>query len=198
MVALDPIALAIDWIDACNGRDIDALTPLYAENATLTLADPSGRGETVCLRCRGDIMTYWRRLFATNPDIAVQLVEIYPGYDSVVLVYYDQFCRRVSEFLRFGDDGRIGLSARHLIPRRLQDAVAASGAMGSRTDAPSMLKLRGEAMQNLIEARRLPPGPARNSLRQRAHALRQFVADRSSVQADFDRHTNEVGMASRS
>lgn len=175
MVGLDPVVLAIDWIDAYNGRDIDALALLYAETATSTLADPAERGETVCLTCRGEIVSYFLRQFAASSDTAVQVVEIYPGYDSVVLIYYDQFCRRISEFLRFDDGGRIGLSARHVIPRRLQDGVALFGDRVRKTDAASILSLRREAMQNLIEARRLPPGRARNSLRQRAHALRQLV-----------------------
>jgi len=109
------------------------------------------------------------RALAPVPD------QIYPGSDSVVLIYCDKQAHRVSRFLRFDDLGSILLPARHEIPRRRQGDIGLLGIRRGDAAQFGALKLRCEAMQTLIEARRLRPGAAGNSLRQRPHALRQLA-----------------------
>jgi hypothetical protein len=173
MTSIDPVALAIDWMDACHAGDAAAITACYAADATLTASGATG--DPVSLQGQEAIASYWAEMLDAGRG-GWELVEIYPGTDSAILVYYDLQARRVSEFLRFDAEGRILLSARHAIPRRRQATPRILGAGAERPgDAVSALKLRCEALQSLIEARRLRPGPARNALRQRAHALRQLA-----------------------
>ena len=69
------------------------------------------RGPTTVLHGISHITACWREPFAKAPRAAFELVELYPGHDSAVLIYYDEQCQRVSEFLQFDADCLIMQSA---------------------------------------------------------------------------------------
>jgi hypothetical protein len=99
----DPVALVVDWLDACRGRDIDALLDLYAPQATLEC----GCGEGKTCESRADIAAYWRpRLVAFSPD-AFGLEEIAPSADGVVLDYLSFDGKPVRVSFTFDDAGKI-------------------------------------------------------------------------------------------
>jgi hypothetical protein len=184
-MAIDPIALAIDWLDTCKHQNWQAIARLYAPNSTVTLPHANELGQGDVIEGRVAIAAYWQTALAQPGSIVRELVEIYPGVDSAVLIYYDEHCHRVSEFLRFDQDGLIIAAARHAIPKRHQEA----GLLGAQEANETPLRkavLRCEARQTLYEARRLPVGSMRNDLRQRAVALRalaQKPARRSRIEA---------------
>jgi hypothetical protein len=173
MAQFDPIARAIDWVDACKSNDWRSVGALYAEDAASSIAALLHPGSAIVLTGIDEIQNYWMEAFQTGTARVFELVEIYPGCSSVVLIYYDQHCHRICEFLQFNEAGLISNAARHVIPQRRQVAPmpidSASGedfTMSGRNRA-----LHCEARQNFGEARQLPVGPARNGLRQRAIVL---------------------------
>ena len=173
MADFDPVGLAIDWLDGCKRNDWDHLAALYAVGATATVPFNDPAVPDRIIKGRPDIAAYWKTEFGDSKDAQFELVELYPGVDSAILIYYDEHCRRVAEFLQFDADGLIVASARHAIPRRRQDA----GLLGERDMPASPMRnamFHCEARQTLSEARRLPIGPTRNHLRQRAVALREL------------------------
>lgn len=175
MTQVDVIARAIDWLDACKSNNWLSVSDLYSATARVAIPGALLRGPTTVLHGISEITAYWRDTFGKAPRADFELVELYPGHDSAVLIYYDEQCQRVSEFLQFAADGLITQSVRHLIPRRRQ--VYATDALPDLQDETQKRAaiLQCEARQSLGEARRLPVGSARNSLRQRAVALRALA-----------------------
>lgn len=181
MADVDVIARAIDWLDACISNDWQCVSDLYAAGARIAIPGALLRGPTTLLHGVRDITSYWRTTFGADTRATFELVELYPGHDSVVLIYYDEQCQRVSEFLQFDSDGKIEQSVRHLIPRRRQvyPTVALPDLQDEKSKRSAILQC--EARQSLGEARRLPIGSARNALRQRAVALRALAQRRDLV-----------------
>lgn len=78
----DKMAAVVDWLDACRGKNLDAVLDFYAESASL---------ECVCegrqVRGRSGLIDYWRpKLSAASPD-AFSLEEITPVGEGVLLDY---------------------------------------------------------------------------------------------------------------
>lgn len=175
MTQVDVIARAIDWLDACKANDWRRVAEQYAPHATAVIPAASPREPSNVLTGIAQVTSYWIGFFDRDKRAAFELVELYPGHDSVVLVYYDEACQRVSEFLQFDDAGQIARSARHVIPQRRQVLAAGPAPNLDDKDQKEKAILHCEARQSLGEARRLPVGVARNALRQRAVALRALA-----------------------
>lgn len=173
MADFDPVGLAIDWLDTCKRNDWENLPALYAINVTATVPSDNAASHGHVLSGRTEIANYWKATFQKRQGALFELVELYPGVDSAILIYYDEQCRRISEFLQFDAQGLIVASARHAIPRRRQEPSL----LGEADITASPLRqvmLHCEARQTFHEARQLPIGPTRNNLRQRAVALLQL------------------------
>jgi ketosteroid isomerase-like protein len=98
----DPIAVAVDWLDACRRRDLDALLDLYADDACVDCACDS---VTIC--GRSALEAYWQpRLNAFAPT-AFGLEEIAPQGAGVVLHYSSHEGKQVKIVFSFADNGRI-------------------------------------------------------------------------------------------
>lgn len=173
MADFDPVGLAIDWLDTCKRNDWESLSALYALNGTATVPLDYASAQGHMLRGKDEIADYWKAAFEKRHGALFELVELYPGVDSAILIYYDEQCRRVSEFLQFDVQGLIVASARHAIPRQRQEPALLGEADVSASPMRKAM-LHCEARQTLCEARRLPIGPTRNNLRQRAVALREL------------------------
>jgi hypothetical protein len=183
MIQVDVIARAIDWLDACKSLRWQRVAELYAAEARVAIPGELLRAPATLLHGISDIAAYWHQTFNTAPRAAFELVELYPGHDSVILIYYDEQYQRVSEFLEFNSEGQIKQSVRHLIPRRRQVySTAALPDLPDETQKQTAV-LRCEARQSLGEARRLPIGPMRNVLRQRAVALRALAKRGIAIQS---------------
>jgi hypothetical protein len=80
---VDPIGLAMDWLETCKQEQLVALTELYTESAVLEcvcegLSDFVGRAK---------ILEYWQPKFAPPPPRPFKLEQIWPEAAGVALVY---------------------------------------------------------------------------------------------------------------
>jgi hypothetical protein len=82
-VDFDPVAVVVDWLDACRKRDLAALLDLYAEDASIECAC---HGRAV-LHGRTALAAYWQPRLESMVPTAFGLQEITPGADGVVLDY---------------------------------------------------------------------------------------------------------------
>jgi ketosteroid isomerase-like protein len=99
----DPIAVVVDWLDACRQRDLAGLLDLYADDASLECACDS----ITLIHGRAALEAYWRpRLDAFVPT-AFGLEEITPGADGVVLDYSSFEGKPVRISFAFSSDGKI-------------------------------------------------------------------------------------------
>ncbi len=99
----DPIAIAVDWLDACRARDIDALLDLYA---------PAARLECKCDGVniqvgRAELESYWRPRFGDVSPLAFGLEDVALDADGVVLDYQSHEGKPVRIQFTFDPDGKI-------------------------------------------------------------------------------------------
>ena len=99
----DPIAVAIDWLDACRAGDLDALLNLYAEQARLE-CECDGLSIHVG---RAELESYWRPRFGKFATVASGLDEITLDADGVVLDYQGQEGKPIRVHFAFDRDGKI-------------------------------------------------------------------------------------------
>jgi len=99
----DEVAVAIDWLDACRQRNLEALLDLYAPDATLACECD----ESTIHRGRAALQAYWQpRLDAFSPG-AFGLEEIVPTADGVMLDYLNGDAKPVRIHFTFDVAGKI-------------------------------------------------------------------------------------------
>lgn len=80
---VDPIGLAMDWLETCKRRPVTALTELYTETAVFEC-------DCECPRRfvgRDSISEYWQPKFALPPPRPFKLEQIWPDAAGIALVY---------------------------------------------------------------------------------------------------------------
>jgi hypothetical protein len=81
MSAFDPLAIAIDWLDAYRARSL-GIVKLYADDAALEC----GCGGQTVLYGRDAITAYWRQRFIEKP--ASELHDLRLDRNAVVVSYH--------------------------------------------------------------------------------------------------------------
>ena len=80
---VDPIGLAMDWLETCKQKQLTALTELYTETAALEC-------ECECpanFDGRAKIRESWQAKFAVPPPRPFKLEQIWPEPAGIALVY---------------------------------------------------------------------------------------------------------------
>ena len=109
----DPLAVAIDWLDACRWRDLDRLLDLYDERATLA-CDCEG----VMLTGRQSLSAYWQPKLESKLPAAFALSDVTPTGDGVQVDYQNCEGKPVRIQFRFTPSGKIAHTSCGLLGRR--------------------------------------------------------------------------------
>ena len=97
-----PLAVAIDWLDACRWRDLDRLLDLYDERATVE-CDCEG----VVLTGRQSLSAYWQPKLESKLPAAFALGDVSPTGDGVQVDYQNCEGKPVRIHFRFTPSGTI-------------------------------------------------------------------------------------------
>jgi hypothetical protein len=119
----DPLAVVVDWLDACRARRLDGPLEFYDTAATLEC----GCDGPHIYRGSADIARYWStRLQAAVPD-AFRLTNILPGDEphSAVLDYTSYEGKPVRIYFQFAASGKIAATACGPLDRCSKAALAA-------------------------------------------------------------------------
>ena len=100
---VDPIGLAMDWLETCKRKQLSALTELYAENAVFE-CECESVGNFVG---REKIAEYWQAKFAVPPPRPFKLEQIWPEAAGIALVYRYMSQPLVRISFQFDAAGRI-------------------------------------------------------------------------------------------
>jgi ketosteroid isomerase-like protein len=100
MIACDPVAVAVDWLDAYRAERLDHIIGMFSPDAVIDCA---------CGTCRPvsgveDIAAYWRQRFIESP--ALELVDLQAEGEAVVITYRTT-SGIVETLLDIADDGLI-------------------------------------------------------------------------------------------
>lgn len=106
--AFDPVAVVVDWLDACRARCLDGLLNLYDAEASLQCAC----GGPYIYQGREDLARYWSPRLEQAVPHAFSLTELVPdGTDDrpgVMLDYVGYDGKPIRIRFRFTKAGRIG------------------------------------------------------------------------------------------
>lgn len=81
MFAFDPMAVAVDWLDAYRATRLDEILELYDDEASLEC----GCGGQKILVGKAALKQYWLARF--NEKVALELEDLQPEGDGVALAY---------------------------------------------------------------------------------------------------------------
>jgi hypothetical protein len=98
----DPLAVAVDWLDAGRSGDLDALLDLYDERATLECDC-----EDVMLTGRRALSAYWEPKLDYLSENAFSLNDMVLTGDGVQVDYQSYQGKPVRIHLRFTPSGKI-------------------------------------------------------------------------------------------
>ncbi len=105
----DPQAFAEAWIAAWSSHDLDRILAHYAENVTLTspaaaklLNDPSGTVTGLPA-----LRAYFQRGLEAFPNLHFDLIDVFTGLSTLVLVFKNQRGTRTAEFMELDAQGKI-------------------------------------------------------------------------------------------
>jgi SnoaL-like protein len=99
----DQIAIAVDWLDACRMRDLEALLDLYALDAALECQCHGTRLH----EGRAALEAYWRPLLDNLDPTAYKLQEIVPVAGGVALDCLNSDGKPIRVLFGFTADGKI-------------------------------------------------------------------------------------------
>jgi ketosteroid isomerase-like protein len=92
---------ALEWVEAWNAHDLDAILSHYAPEVVLTspvaveiLKDPSGT-----VTGKEALRSYFRRGLEVYPNLTFELVDVLRGHSSVVLYYINQKGTMTAEYM---------------------------------------------------------------------------------------------------
>ena len=98
----DPLAVIVDWLDACRSGALKALLDLYDERATLDC-----HCERVSLAGRNAIAAYWAPKLQATLTTAFRLDDITLTPDGVQVDYQNYEGKPVRIHFQFGPSGKI-------------------------------------------------------------------------------------------
>ncbi|MBR1245721.1 hypothetical protein JQ609_02125 [Bradyrhizobium sp. AUGA SZCCT0169] len=110
----DPLAVVIDWLDACRSRDLNALLDLYEERAILE-CDCEG----VRLTGREPLSAYWSGKLQNQLPTAFTLDDLTVTEDGIWVDYRNNKASLVRAHFRFSPSGKIERTHCGPLERRL-------------------------------------------------------------------------------
>jgi len=96
-----------DWELAWNSHDLDVILSHYSEdiifrsNKAIPLV---GSGE---IEGKENLRAYWGKALAGQPDLNFEVLDVFEGYDMLVILYRNHMGIRATETLYFDDSGQI-------------------------------------------------------------------------------------------
>jgi hypothetical protein len=102
----DPLAVVVDWLDACRWGELDALLNLYDERATLECDC-----ERVSLTGRKAIAAYWAPKLESKLATAFTLDDMTLTGDGVQVDYQSYEGKPVRIYFRFDPSGKYSTQA---------------------------------------------------------------------------------------
>lgn len=108
-------SFAAEWIAAWNAHDLPRVLSHYTEDFEMSsplivelAGEPSGN-----LRGKEQIRAYWQTALTNNPGLHFELLDVFSGANSVVLLYRRNSGQRAAEILFFNQQGLVYRAAAH-------------------------------------------------------------------------------------
>lgn len=100
-MSFDPMAIAIDWLDAYRAGDIEAILEMYADDAVVHC----GCGGVKTITGREALRAYWIERLREHP--ASRLEDLNPSHNDETIISYVTDTGVMSALFAFDAAGRI-------------------------------------------------------------------------------------------
>jgi ketosteroid isomerase-like protein len=100
MTPCDPMAVAVDWLDAYRAARINQIVGMYSADAVIECAC----GGRKIIYGRAGIAAYWRQRFVESPALELEDLQV---DDAAVVVSYRTNSGVVQALLSIANDGQI-------------------------------------------------------------------------------------------
>ena len=114
----DLAALGRDWIAAWNSHDLERVLALYADESEMTSDripefgfDPNGT-----VRGKDTLRAYWGKALSLVTNLHFTLIETFVSPNSVVVLYQNERGKKICEYLRVNDAGKIIVGSANHVP----------------------------------------------------------------------------------
>lgn len=106
---------AEEWAAAWNSHDLDRVMAHYADDVVFRspLAARIVDGSDGVVRGVDALRAYWAEGLRRNPDLRFEVIEVYAGVDTVVIVFRHQTGRQAAEVLTFRNGLIVSGTAAH-------------------------------------------------------------------------------------
>ena len=100
---------ALEWIEAWNSHDLDAIMSHYDDEVVLTspVAAKLLNRTSGTVEGKAAVRDYFRRGLEVYPNLNFELLDVMHGISSVVLCYRNQKGTKTAEFMELGESGKI-------------------------------------------------------------------------------------------
>lgn len=109
------LAFAREWIDSWNSRDLDRILAHYTDDFEMSspliaslFGEPSGT-----LKGKDRVRAYWTVGLQRRPNLHFELLDVFSGANSVVILYRSEQGHQVTEQLLFDQSGQVRVGSAH-------------------------------------------------------------------------------------
>lgn len=115
IIQAEAMQFAREWIEAWNARDLERVLSHYTEDFTMSsplivtlFGEPSGT-----LKGRQQVGAYWKMALERLPALRFELLEVFAGVSSLVILYNAGQDRRATEVLLLNETGQVFKAMAH-------------------------------------------------------------------------------------
>ncbi|MEO0390060.1 MAG: nuclear transport factor 2 family protein [Pseudomonadota bacterium] len=104
---MDADAFARSWEAGWNAHDLDRVMAHYSADIVFRSRKAIPLVGDGYLRGKDALQAYWAKALANQPDLHFTVVDVFEGFDMVVLTYRNHRGVLAAETLRFDADGTV-------------------------------------------------------------------------------------------
>ena len=103
----DPLAFARDWEARWNSHDLDRIMAHYREDVVFRSRKAVGLVGSGELVGKPALRAYWAQALDRQPDLTFRVMDVFEGYEMLVIRYENQRGVHAVETIYFDEDGMV-------------------------------------------------------------------------------------------
>jgi ketosteroid isomerase-like protein len=115
MTQIEAVRFAREWIEAWTARDLERVLSHYTDDFAMSspfIVTLSGEVSGT-LRGKAAVRAYWQTALQRHPTLHFELLEVFVGVSSLVILYKAMQGRRATEVLFLNENGRVSKAMAH-------------------------------------------------------------------------------------
>lgn len=98
---------AQEWAAGWNSHDLDRILSHYRDDIVFSSRKAEAMVGAGRVTGKAALRDYWARALAAQPDLAFEVVDVFSGYETLVITYRNHKGHLAAETLQFAEDGLV-------------------------------------------------------------------------------------------